>query len=162
MTTPPPRATERALYEMNPTGRFTDRAQAYRRHRPSYPAGAVDAMVAGLGEPGDQFAVGLPVGVGGEGADGVDDHVGRHRRGSPNSPRHAARAHSGELPAREGADVGLWQKEAHLSTNVCGRCGPKERRINMYLSVGGNNTSPLARKQSLAARFLQMRKENTS
>ena len=39
----------RELHEMNPTGRFTDRAADYRRHRPDYPAAAIDAMLAGLG-----------------------------------------------------------------------------------------------------------------
>lgn len=64
MTIQQPAASERALYEMNPTGRFTDRAASYRLHRPSYPAGAVDAMIAGLGEPTSLSAADIGAGTG--------------------------------------------------------------------------------------------------
>ena len=37
--------------DLNPTGRFSDRAEDYRRHRPDYPAAALDAILAGLGDP---------------------------------------------------------------------------------------------------------------
>ncbi|MGA7354608.1 MAG: class I SAM-dependent methyltransferase, partial [Candidatus Cybelea sp.] len=36
---------------MNPTSRFSLRAQAYAAFRPSYPAGAIDAALDGLGDP---------------------------------------------------------------------------------------------------------------
>ncbi|MGA9945818.1 MAG: class I SAM-dependent methyltransferase [Candidatus Cybelea sp.] len=36
---------------MNPTKRFGSRAQAYAAFRPSYPPGAIDAALAGLGDP---------------------------------------------------------------------------------------------------------------
>ena len=36
---------------MNPTTRFGARAQAYAAFRPSYPAGAIDAALDGLGDP---------------------------------------------------------------------------------------------------------------
>jgi SAM-dependent methyltransferase len=36
---------------MNPTSRFGSRAQAYAAYRPSYPPGAIDAALAGLGDP---------------------------------------------------------------------------------------------------------------
>ena len=36
---------------MNPTTRFGPRAQAYAAFRPSYPAGAIDAALDGLGDP---------------------------------------------------------------------------------------------------------------
>jgi ubiquinone/menaquinone biosynthesis C-methylase UbiE len=36
---------------MNPTGRFSSRAGAYAAFRPSYPAKAIDAALAGLGDP---------------------------------------------------------------------------------------------------------------
>lgn len=39
------------LHAMDPTGRFSDRAEVYARYRPSYPAGAIDAILEGLGEP---------------------------------------------------------------------------------------------------------------
>jgi SAM-dependent methyltransferase len=37
------------FHEMNPTGRFTDRVADYVRHRPTYPQGAIDAVLEGLG-----------------------------------------------------------------------------------------------------------------
>ncbi len=40
---------EERLHEMDPTGRFTDRAVDYAKHRPSYPARAVDLVMRGLG-----------------------------------------------------------------------------------------------------------------
>jgi SAM-dependent methyltransferase len=36
------------LYEMDPVGRFSDRATDYVKYRPSYPAAAVDAILQGL------------------------------------------------------------------------------------------------------------------
>ncbi len=39
------------LHEMNPTGRFSDRAADYVKYRPSYPAAAIDAILGGLDVP---------------------------------------------------------------------------------------------------------------
>jgi SAM-dependent methyltransferase len=39
------------LTSLNPTGRFSDRAGDYRRHRPDYPEAAIDAILDGLGDP---------------------------------------------------------------------------------------------------------------
>ena len=36
------------LHDLNPTGRFADRTDDYVKYRPSYPKGAIDAIVAGL------------------------------------------------------------------------------------------------------------------
>ncbi len=36
------------LYQLDPTHRFTDRTQDYANHRPSYPAAAIDAILAGI------------------------------------------------------------------------------------------------------------------
>lgn len=35
----------------DPTGRFSERAEAYGRHRPGYPEAALDLLLAGLGDP---------------------------------------------------------------------------------------------------------------
>lgn len=35
-------------HDLNPTGRFSDRADDYRRYRPSYPSDAIDAILEGL------------------------------------------------------------------------------------------------------------------
>ena len=40
------------LNEMNPVGRFSDRADDYVRYRPTYPAPAIDAILNGLALPG--------------------------------------------------------------------------------------------------------------
>ncbi|HTO91128.1 MAG TPA: class I SAM-dependent methyltransferase [Candidatus Sulfotelmatobacter sp.] len=52
------------LYEMNPLGRFSDRAEDYRRHRPDYPAAAIDAMLRGLGDPARLRAADIGAGTG--------------------------------------------------------------------------------------------------
>lgn len=51
-------------YRQNPTGRFGDRADLYRAHRPSYPAAAIDAIVAGLGDPARLLAADIGAGTG--------------------------------------------------------------------------------------------------
>ncbi|MGH7729387.1 MAG: class I SAM-dependent methyltransferase [Vulcanimicrobiaceae bacterium] len=49
---------------MQPTERFTGRAQAYALGRPSYPAAALDALFAGLGPPATLTVVDLGAGTG--------------------------------------------------------------------------------------------------
>jgi SAM-dependent methyltransferase len=41
-------ARDPALHELDPTGRFSDRAAEYVRYRPGYPAAAIDALLDGL------------------------------------------------------------------------------------------------------------------
>ena len=53
-----------ALHEMNPTTRFGDRAEDYAKHRPSYPAPAIDAVLAGLGDPSRLLAADIGAGTG--------------------------------------------------------------------------------------------------
>jgi hypothetical protein len=36
------------LYQMNPQGRFSDRAQDYAKYRPSYPSEAINCILAEL------------------------------------------------------------------------------------------------------------------
>jgi SAM-dependent methyltransferase len=52
------------LSAMNPIGRFSDRAEDYRRFRPDYPAAALDAILEGLGEPGRLVAADVGAGTG--------------------------------------------------------------------------------------------------
>jgi SAM-dependent methyltransferase len=52
------------LYEMNPLGRFSDRATDYVKYRPSYPAAAIDAILAGLGEASQLTAADIGAGTG--------------------------------------------------------------------------------------------------
>ncbi|HLO39772.1 MAG TPA: class I SAM-dependent methyltransferase [Phycisphaerales bacterium] len=53
-----------ALHTLNPTGRFTDRVGDYVRFRPSYPPEAIDAMLAGLGDPAKIRAADIGAGTG--------------------------------------------------------------------------------------------------
>lgn len=52
------------LHEMNPTGRFTDRADDYVKYRPDYPADVFTTMLAGLGEPASLVAADVGAGTG--------------------------------------------------------------------------------------------------
>ena len=52
------------LYEMNPLGRFSDRATDYVKYRPSYPVAAIDTVLAGLGEPSQLTAADIGAGTG--------------------------------------------------------------------------------------------------
>ncbi len=56
--------TPEALRGMDPTGRFSDRASDYVRHRPDYPAIAFDAMLEGLGAPESLLAADVGAGTG--------------------------------------------------------------------------------------------------
>jgi SAM-dependent methyltransferase len=50
--------------DVNPTGRFSNRADDYARYRPSYPAAAIDALIAGLGAPDTLVAADVGAGTG--------------------------------------------------------------------------------------------------
>jgi SAM-dependent methyltransferase len=49
---------------MDPTGRFTERARDYVRHRPDYPMAAIDAVLEGLGDPPRLVAADVGAGTG--------------------------------------------------------------------------------------------------
>lgn len=55
---------EAALSDMNPTGRFSDRASDYVKFRPGYPAKAIDAILDGLGDPRSITAADIGAGTG--------------------------------------------------------------------------------------------------
>jgi SAM-dependent methyltransferase len=52
------------LHELNPTGRFSDRADDYRRYRPDYPAAAIDSVLRGLGDPASLTGADVGAGTG--------------------------------------------------------------------------------------------------
>jgi SAM-dependent methyltransferase len=52
------------LSDMDPTGRFRDRAADYRRFRPDYPPAALDAILGGLGGPERLVAADIGAGTG--------------------------------------------------------------------------------------------------
>ncbi len=49
---------------LNPTGRFSNRAQDYRRYRPDYPAAAIDVVLNGLGDSSKLLAADIGAGTG--------------------------------------------------------------------------------------------------
>lgn len=52
------------MANLRSTERFWDRASAYAAHRPSYPSDAVDAVLAGLGDPHDVTVADVGAGTG--------------------------------------------------------------------------------------------------
>ncbi|HYE02331.1 MAG TPA: class I SAM-dependent methyltransferase [Phycisphaerales bacterium] len=52
------------LHTLRPTTRFSERAADYARARPSYPREAIDAVLAGLGDPRSLAAVDVGAGTG--------------------------------------------------------------------------------------------------
>lgn len=52
------------LHKMETLTRFSDRAKDYARYRPSYPAAAIDLILAGLGEPSQLTAADIGAGTG--------------------------------------------------------------------------------------------------
>jgi SAM-dependent methyltransferase len=52
------------LPSMNPTGRFSNRADDYVRYRPDYPASAIDTVLDGLGDPTSLVAADVGAGTG--------------------------------------------------------------------------------------------------
>ena len=55
---------DRELHELDPTGRFSDRADDYRRYRPDYPSAAVDSVLRGLGDPASLTGADVGAGTG--------------------------------------------------------------------------------------------------
>jgi SAM-dependent methyltransferase len=52
------------LHTLDPLGRFSDRAQDYARYRPSYPEGAIAAILADLGDPKTLVVADIGAGTG--------------------------------------------------------------------------------------------------
>ena len=52
------------LSELNPTTRFSDRVEDYVRYRPGYPAAAIDAILAGIGDISGLVAADVGAGTG--------------------------------------------------------------------------------------------------
>ncbi|WP_392536058.1 methyltransferase domain-containing protein [Nostoc sp. C117] len=52
------------LHTLNPLNRFSDRAEAYVKYRPSYPADAIDIVLEGLGESSQIVAADIGAGTG--------------------------------------------------------------------------------------------------
>jgi SAM-dependent methyltransferase len=65
-TMPDPASQEPQLFKMDPTGRFSDRADAYARYRPGYPSEAISAIVDSLrpAKPPDLTAADIGAGTG--------------------------------------------------------------------------------------------------
>jgi len=58
-----PETPEAPLHSLNPTERFSSRAADYTRYRPSYPAAAIDAILANLPTPATIADLGAGTGI---------------------------------------------------------------------------------------------------
>jgi SAM-dependent methyltransferase len=90
------------LSDMDPTGRFTDRAADYVRYRPSYPAAAFDAMLEGLGERSRIRAADVGAGTG-ISSRLLADRVAHVTAIEPNAAMREAAAPHPRVEWREGA-----------------------------------------------------------
>ncbi len=84
-----PYAGRVALSDLDPTGRFSDRAGDYVKYRPSYPAAAIDVVLGGLGEPSSLRAADIGAGTG-ISARLLGDRGVRVSAVEPNAPMSAA------------------------------------------------------------------------
>lgn len=60
----PAPGSDPALSELDPTGRFSDRAAEYVKYRPGYPTAAIDALLDGLAPPSMLTAADIGAGTG--------------------------------------------------------------------------------------------------
>ena len=127
---------------LNPTGRFSDRADDYRRFRPDYPQPAIDAILDGLGEPTRLVAADLGAGTGISARQLADRGV-RVVAVEPNPEMRAAAAPHPRVEWREGTaeDTGL--EPASVSLLLCAQAfhwfRPREAlaEIHRILEPGG-------------------------
>ncbi len=103
------------LHEMDPTGRFTDRASDYVLHRPDYPAAAIDHVLAGLGDPVRLVVADVGAGTG-ISARQVAARGARVLAVEPNAAMRAAATPGPRIEWREGTAeaTGLDPKSVHL------------------------------------------------
>ena len=89
------------LHELNPIGRFSDRAADYARHRPSYPAAAIDCILSELGDPARLVAADVGAGTG-ISARLLADRGARVLAVEPNAEMRAAAARHDRVEWRDG------------------------------------------------------------
>src|SRR5262245_44915731 len=106
------------LTAMNPTGRFSGRAEDYRRYRPDYPAAALDAILEGLGEPSRLVAADVGAGTGISSRLLADRGV-RVVAIEPNEAMRAAAAPHPLVEFREGTAERTGLAEATLDLVLC-------------------------------------------
>jgi SAM-dependent methyltransferase len=92
---------EFSLADLNPTGRFSDRAADYVKYRPDYPAAAFAAAIAGLRKPGTLRVADVGAGTG-ISARGVADLGPRVIAVEPNADMRAAAAPHRNVEWRDG------------------------------------------------------------
>jgi len=118
-----PEPEARPLYEMDPTGRFSDRAADYVRYRPDYPTAAIEAILGGLPDPSRLVTADVGAGTG-ISARQLADRGPRVMAVEPNAAMRAAAAphprvswHDGSAEAtalpRESVDLVLCAQAFH-------------------------------------------------
>ncbi len=106
------------MAERDPTRRFADRADDYVRFRPSYPPGAIDAILEGLGDPGSLIVADVGAGTG-ISARLLAERGARVIAVEPNEAmRRAARAHE-RVQWRDGTGEATGLERASVDLVVC-------------------------------------------
>jgi len=106
------------LHEMNPTGRFSDRAADYVNYRPGYPAGAFDAMLAGLGGAATLTAADVGAGTG-ISARALADRVGQVIALEPNEAMRGAAAPHPRVRWSDGSAEATGLADGSVSLVLC-------------------------------------------
>jgi SAM-dependent methyltransferase len=107
-----------ALSDLDPTGRFGDRASDYVKYRPSYPAAAVDAALAGLGAPESLHAADIGAGTG-ISARLLGDRGVRVIAVEPNAPMREAAAPHPNVTFRDGTAEATALEDAAFDLVLC-------------------------------------------
>lgn len=103
------------MHVKDPTGRFSDRGLDYAKYRPSYPAAAIDIVLAGMGEPSRLVVADVGAGTGissrlvadrGARVIAVEPNEGMRRAARPH-PRVEFRAGTGEQTGLADASVDI-------------------------------------------------------
>jgi SAM-dependent methyltransferase len=136
------RDDEYNLSGMDPTGRFGDRAEDYRRHRPDYPAAALDAILGGLSNPARLVAADIGAGTGISARQLAARGV-RVLAVEPNAAMRAAARPHARVKWREGAAEATGLESASVHLVLCAQAfhwfrGPEAlAELHRILEPGG-------------------------
>ena len=106
------------LHELDPTSRFSDRAEDYVKYRPGYPLAAIDAILRGLGDPASLTVADIGAGTG-IAARQLAARGARLIAVEPNPDMRAAAAPHPRIEWREGTAESTRLGEASVDLVVC-------------------------------------------
>ena len=125
-----------------PTTRFTDRAENYRKHRPDYPAAAIDAVLESLGDPSRLAIADIGAGTG-ISARMLAERGARVVAIEPNAAMRAAADPDPRISWRDGAAEGTGLEGGSVDVVVCAqafhwfRQAEAVREFHRVLAPGG-------------------------